>query len=98
VAIVKAAHQVMQDVAQQHASTQSWTLRAPQLATLSDLAWLHKYQLGQCSRGEFTRAFNTVINRVSQALAGAPMRKATVVIAGGIGNPAAQLQQEHTPS
>lgn len=78
-ALVHEAQATLAAVAERQKRSGSWTLRAPELASLRDLVWIHGKQLQTCSYGEFCRATHTTAQRVSQARAGNAPRGAIVV-------------------
>jgi hypothetical protein len=78
-AIVHASQATLAAVMQRHQAGGSWTLRAPELASLRDLVWLHTQQLRTASHGEFSRAAHITAERVSQARAGNAPRDAIVI-------------------
>jgi hypothetical protein len=80
VGAIDSAQQVLSQVYGRASATGSWTTHADEQATLRQLLWLHGVQLQHCSEGEYRKAWNNTLKRISQALGG--NARAGTVIAG----------------
>lgn len=77
-----AAHAALAALAERHSRTRSWTLRAPELQAIDLAVQVHRAQLMYCSRGELTKALDTVTARLQAALRGQHTPGAVVVQPG----------------
>lgn len=76
----QAAQQALAAVHRRHAERNSWTLRADELASLTDAVWCAGVQMQHCSQGEMQDAINTVKRRTAAALAGSVAAGTTICV------------------
>jgi len=77
--LILAGQQVLADVMARHQAGASWTLRGPEIATLSDALERHCIQLQFASYREYEAAIAAVRRKHAQYLAGNAPKSAVVV-------------------